>query len=528
MFDYDYIIVGSGFGGSVCALRLVEKGYKVLLIEKGPRYRPQDLPINNWHLKKWLWWPSLGWRGPFKMTFFRHVTVFSGVGFGGGSIIYANTLPIPRKEFFEAESWRHLGSWQTELAPHYQTARRMVGAEPNRYMNRTDEIMREVADELGLKDATEAPHVAVYFGKRNVTVPDPYFGGRGPARTGCNECGGCMLGCRFGAKNTLDKNYLYLAEQAGLSVLTDTLVDQVKPLRDGYCVRIRSSKSRFGATRVLTAKHVILSGGVLGTVELLFKMRAEGHLSKLSPKLGAFIRTNNESITGVVARNNHDFSRGLAITSIVNTDPHSHVEPVRYNRDSSFFRLLMFPHGPGATIFQRLGAAMARFRKDWPQWIKVAFGRQFGRRVQMLLFMRSLEGTLEFSWRSRPFRLMRGSLGSRLTPGSAKPTSAIPEATEFAERFAAKVDGVVASLITETIADIPSTAHILGGCAMGTDADEGVIDSKHEVFGYPGLYVIDGSAVSANPGVNPSLTIMALAERAMSFVPPKSSSPEGI
>jgi cholesterol oxidase len=508
---WDFVVVGSGFGGSVSALRLVEKGYRVLLLEKGRRFGPADFPKTNWQLKRWLWLPQLGWRGLFKMTFFRHVTVFSGVGVGGGSLVYANTLPVPKEHFFTSGSWAGLADWQRELEPHYATAKRMLGA--TRFPGETpgDKALREVAKDLGREDKYEPTEVAVYFGEPGKTVPDPFFGGEGPDRTGCNHCGGCMLGCRHGAKNTLDKNYLYLAEKRGLVLLADHEVTAVRPGDDGYTVEATGD----GRRKRFRARKIVFSGGVLGTMDLLLRMKADPHgLPRLSDRLGRGVRTNSESLIGVTTeRRDVDLSTGIAITSILHTDDHSHVEPVRYSKGSGFFRLLMAPHAPGTTAFSRVAGAIAWLVMNPIRALKMWLVPDWARYTQILLYMRSLEGTLAFK---------RGLGGIQTTLDDAKaPDAFIPEATDIANRMAEKLGGVPASLATETVLGIPSTAHILGGACIGKSEAEGVIDVDHQVFGYPGLYVVDGSAMSANPGVNPSLTITAMAERAMSRIPAK-------
>lgn len=519
---YDVVIVGSGFGGSVAGLRLVEKGYRVLMLEKGRRFAASDFPKTNWNLPDWLWMPGLGFRGLFKMTFLPHVTVFSGVGVGGGSLVYANTLPVPKEEFFRSGSWAGLAAWQEELAPHYRTARRMLGAA--RFPGRTpaDDALRAVAKELGREQHFEATDVAVFFGEPGKTVPDPFFGGEGPERTGCTQCGGCMTGCRVGAKNTLDKNYLHLAEKRGLTILPDTTVHAVRARAEGGYRVEASRRTGFGRREVKawTADKVVLSGGVFGTVELLLKMKDDpAGLPRLSPRVGDLVRTNSESLIGVTTRRRDvDLSTGVAITSILHTDDHSHVEPVRYARGSGFFRLLMAPHAPGPNVVMRL-ASMARAFLTHPlEMAKLYLVPDWARYTQILLYMRSLEGTL----RLRSLRLggLRLGLWSGLADAKA-PEAFIPEATDIARRFAEKVDGTPASLATETVLGIPSTAHILGGACIGATAAEGVIGPDHQVHGHPGLYVCDGSAVSANPGVNPSLTITAMSERAMALVPPK-------
>jgi cholesterol oxidase len=514
-FDYDYIVVGSGFGGSVSGLRLTEKGYRVLMLEKGSELGPGDFPKSNWNLRRWLWFPRLGWRGLFQMTFFRHVTVLSGVGVGGGSLVYANTLPIPKRPFFEQASWSHLAAWESELAPHYATVRRMLGAVQNPTFTPVDRIMKAVADDMGKE--FEKTHVAVHFGEPDVTVPDPYFGGEGPDRTGCNYCGGCMLGCRFGAKNTLDKNYLYFARKRGMQLHADTEVTAVRALAGGgYRVEARVGRSAlFRKKKVFTARNVVFSGGVLGTNELLLRMQADPDgLPRLSRQLGDTVRTNSESLIGVVGQKREDLSKGIAIGSIIQTDEHSHVEPVRYPAGSNFFKTLMAPHVPGEQSLVRIARMLGIAARHPLRLLKTILVPDMSKYSIILLYMRSAEGTLRL-------RLGLGDgLATGLSTGKA-PGASIAEATEIAERVAEKVDGMPMSLVTETVFNVPTTAHILGGCCMGDGPETGVIDHRHRVFGYEGLYVIDGSAVSANPGVNPSLTIAALAERAMTFIPPK-------
>lgn len=521
----DFLIVGSGFGGSVAALRLVEKGYSVLVIEKGRRFGPGDFPKTNWNLRRWLWLPSLNFRGLFKMTFMRHVTVLSGVGVGGGSLVYANTLPVPKDPYFQSASWSHLADWKTELMPHYETAKTMLGATQNPRETMPDRVLREVARDLGREEHFSSNDVAIYFGDSGVTVPDPYFDGEGPERTGCIYCGACMTGCRHGAKNTLDKNYLYLAEKQGAQVVSNTEVTAVRPREDGgFSVEARTARGWLGRKRrSFSAERVIFAGGVMGTVPLLLKMRTDPQgLPALSPRVGHSVRTNSESLIAVVApKKEINFSEGIAITSILHTDEHSHVEPVRYGSGSGFFRVLMAPHGPGGHALARVFNGLRSFVRRPVRWLRAIFVRNFARRSLILLYMRTLEGTLAFCLKRSWLRPWRRRLATRLGSGPA-PTASIPEATDIATRVAEKVGGVPASLVSETVLGIPTTAHILGGCCMGGDADEGVIDPEHRVFGYDGLYVVDGSAISANPGVNPSLSITAMAERAMSFIPAKS------
>jgi len=479
------------------------------MLEKGRRFGSEDFPRSNWNLPRWLWMPRIGFRGIFKMTFLRHVTVLSGVGVGGGSLVYANTLLVPKDEFFTLPSWGGLADWKNELMPHYATALRMLGAVPYPLDTYADQVLREIAGDLGRSDQLVPTQVAVYFGEPGKTVPDPYHGGEGPDRTGCIHCGACMTGCRHNAKNTLDKNYLWLAEKRGLRIEADTEVTWVSALEGGG-YRVDAN------TGSLTARNVIFAGGVLGTVPLLLKLKASPHgLPRLSDRVGAFVRTNSEGLIGVTTRADRDLSEGIAITSLLQTDEHSHLEPVRYGKGSGFFRLLMSPHVAGESAPVRLIRALAAILRHPIHFLRAWFVDDWAKRTIILLYMRTLEGHL---------RLRLGALGlsTALEEGPA-PTAAIPEATDLARRVEQKIDGYAGSLLTETILGTPTTAHILGGACMGKTAEEGVIDHRHRVFGYDGLYVIDGSAISANPGVNPSLTITALAERAMSFVPPASS-----
>ncbi len=531
----DYLVIGSGFGGSVCALRLVEAGHRVLMLEQGRRLGPAEFPRTNWNLRRWLWRPALGWRGLFRMSFFPHVTVLSGVGVGGGSLVYANTLAMPPEEFFAAPSWAHLADWKRELAPHYATARRMLGGVENPALTYPDEVLRAIAREDGRPGAWRPTTVAVHFGEPGVTVPDPYFGGQGPARTGCTLCGGCMLGCRHGAKNTLDLNYLHLAERRGLVIEADTEATWVRPVPGGYEVTARQGASALPwrrRTRRYTARNVVFAGGVLGTLALLLRCQASPDgLPRLSDRLGHLVRTNSEAVFGIVTpRRDRDLSQGIAIGSILQTDAHSHIEPVRYPAGSGAFRLLGAPHVSGGGPLGRLARVVgAMLRRPW-MMLRVATVPDWARQTIVFIYMRAVEGHLRIRLARWPsLGLLAGSAGragragrrgrtgrARLTTAPAEgpaPTAFMPEATALALRVAEKVGGLPMSLLTETLLGIPTTPHILGGCCMGEGPEAGVIDSHHRVFGYEGLYVVDGSAVSANPGVNPALTICALAER---------------
>jgi len=525
--QYDWIIIGSGFGGSVSAHRLTQKGYKVLVIEKGRRFKPDDFPKTNWNLRRWMWNPAIGLKGFFQMSFLKHMTVLHGVGVGGGSLVYANTLPTPKSEFFEAKSWGDLADWEAELAPHYETAKRMLGATPNPVMTKGDHVMKQIAQDIGREEHFHPTEVGVFFGEPNKKVPDPFFEGEGPDRVGCTFCGACMTGCRVGAKNTLDRNYLYLAEKRGAEVLAETEVTKVRP-RDGggYVVETKASFGKPYATEI-SADRVILAGGVMGTMPLLLQMKEDPQgLPELSDRIGYFVRSNSEALFGVISPDKDvNFSKGVAITSILHTDEHSHIEPVRYGEGSGFFRTLLSVHAPGPTVIARIWGGLMRFLRHPVRWLRALFVKDLAKQSQVLLYMRTIEGTLRMRL-GRDLRTgFRRGLVTEVDDPSQAPSAFMEEATELAERFADKVNGVPTTLITETLLGVPSTAHILGGACMGASAETGVIDRNHEVFNYPGLYVIDGSAISANPGVNPSLTITTLAERAMSLIPSKQTAP---
>ncbi len=515
--QYDFIIIGSGFGGSVSALRLSEKGYKVLVIEKGKNYNAKDFPKRNWNLKKWMWLPTLRFFGFFKLTFFRHVAILSGVGVGGGSLVYANTLPVPKKKFFEASSWAHLADWEAELKPHYETAKRMLGVAQNPRMENGDIALKKLSEEIGKEEGFALTDVAVYFGKPNQLTPDPFFNGDGPDREGCRFCGACMIGCRYNAKNTLDKNYLFFAQKNGVEVVSEKEVYDVIPLgkkgENGYKVKWRSSTKLFKRKGEFTAKGVVFSGGVLGTVSLMLKLKKKS-MPNLSEKIGEGIRTNSESLLGVsVPKKDAVFSEGIAITSILHLDDESSVEPVRYPSGSGFWRLLMFPMLDGKNWVTRLLKVFVELLRHPIKWFKLYFISDWAKKTQILLFMQTIDSTLRFE-------LGKLRMKTKVSTGEA-PTAFIPEARRTATKFAEIVGGTPEALLSETVLGIPTTAHILGGVTMGKDAAEGVIDKENKVFGYENLYVCDGSMISANPGVNPSLTITALTERAMSRIPRK-------
>ena len=519
--DYDFVIIGSGFGGSVSALRLSEKGYKVLVIEKGKWWKSTDFAKTNWNLKRWMWLPVLRFWGILKLTYYRHIGIVSGVGVGGGSLVYANTLPVPKKSFFKSKSWSHLADWEEELKDFYPLALKMLGADLNPKMEVGDHALKELAKEMDRKRDFHPTNVSVYFGEPGNTVSDPYFGGKGPDRTGCIFCGGCMVGCRHNAKNTLDKNYLYLAQQNGVEIQAESEVFDVKPMgnedgSDGYEVFWEKSTSLlFKKTGKVTCEGVIFSGGVLGSVQLLLSLK-ESSLPYLSEKLGCMVRTNSEALIPITSFDiSADFSTGVAIGSILHTGEHSHIEPVRYSKGSGFWRLFILPRVFGKSVLSRMGKMVGKVLLHPFKYFKILFVWDWAKRTQILLYMQTLDSTLKFS-KSRVGSRMK----TELEKGKA-PSPFIPEANEYAEKLAEKLNGEPMMPNNEALFGMSTTAHILGGAVMGKDKSEGVIDKNNRVFGYKNLYVCDGSMISANPGVNPSLTITALTERAMSKIPNK-------
>lgn len=520
--EYDYVIVGSGFGGSVSALRLSKKGYKVVVIEKGKWFHSEDFPKTNWNFKKWLWLPSLRFFGIMKLTIFKHVAVLSGTGVGGGSLVYANTLPIPKTTFFNTGSWSTLNDWEKELAPFYQEALKMLGAAKNPKLFDGDLGLKKVAQKLGMEDKFDATTVAVYFGEEDVTQKDPYFGGLGPDRTGCNFCGACMTGCRNNSKNTLDKNYLYLAQHYGAKIIAEQEVYDVTPLKskngvDGYEVSIKSSTTLFSKTIKIKTSGVIFSGGVLGTVKLLLQLKTKS-LPNISDRLGEDIRTNNETLVSVSTLDkDKNFSKGVAIGSILDTDENSHLEICRYSEGSNAWKLIHLPYVSGSNALVRMAKVALSFIQSPLNYFNIYLKNSWAKKTVVLLFMQTLDSTLKLKIN------FFGFMNSTVSSGK-KPSPFIPESVKLIKEYSEAVNGVSTSFAVETIAGIPSTAHILGGAVMGANASEGVIDKNNKIFGYENLYVIDGSMISANPGVNPSLSITAIAEHAMDKIPVKKAS----
>lgn len=523
-FDYDVLIVGSGFGGSVAAMRLTEKGYRVAVLEAGRRWPDHEVPRTSWDIRKFLWAPDLGMYGIQRLEFLDDVTILCGSGVGGGSNVYANTLYVPPRPFFQAKEWAALTDWQDELAPYYDQAIRMLGVVRVPYMDTdADRLLREIAAEMGRGHTYDKAPVGVYFGTPGVEVDDPYFGGEGPRRTGCTSCGECMIGCRHGAKNKLSKNYLYLAEKYGAVVHELRQVTEIRPTDDGgYEVRARHPgvEGRLDEPDRYTAAQVIVSAHAFGTAGLLHRMRHEGHLDRLSDRLGKLARTNSEALLGSVIpygawkKDPHRFIStpgSVAITSAIWPDDDTSIEPVYYGVGSNVMAFLSTHHTMG-TEGRRTLAWLKEFLKHPMQVAAIDDPRGWSERCVILLCMQTRDESIDLYWKN-------GGLHSRQGTG-AKPPACIPSANEVLRRLAGRMGGREAGSWFEVV-NRNATAHFIGGVGIGETAESGVVDPYQRAFGHPGLHVVDGSVMPANPGVNPSLTITALAERAMSFWPNK-------
>ncbi len=531
---YDYVIIGSGFGGSVSAMRLIEKGYSVLILERGKRFADKDFPKSNWNLPKYLWLPALRLHGFFEMTFMNGLLALHGSGVGGGSLMYGNVLIEPDDRLFAAPSWSHLNDWKTELQPHYASARKMLGVARNPRITPADEICKQIAESLGYGHTFEPLPVGVFFGEENATVAAPFFGGEGPERTGCNFCGGCMVGCRYGAKNTLPKNYLYLAEKNGATVIPEVKARDIKPLSplpEGEGSGVRDDGARYEITfssstaflhkpeSKVRARNVIVSAGTVGTLELLFRCRDETKsLNRISQHLGDRVRTNSENILGVTARKrNVDYSKGIAISSIFSADEVTRVEPVRYSDGQNFLRVLTAPLVDGANnmLMRFIKTLWAIVRAPW-DFLYSKFFAHWARYTTILLVMQTEENLTHIRLGRSLFTF--GRKGLVIRNDKEHQASSLSLANYITRIFAKRTDGIPQTAFTDSLFNFPTTAHLMGGVPFGIDETDGVIDLNFQVFNYPGLYVVDGSVMPANPGVNPSLTITALAEYAMSKI----------
>ncbi|MFJ8926622.1 GMC oxidoreductase [Streptomyces sp. NPDC102364] len=538
-YDYDVVVIGSGFGGSVSALRLAEKGYKVGVLEAGRRFTPDTLPKNSWDLKNYLWAPKLGMYGIQRIHLLGNVMVLAGAGVGGGSLNYANTLYVPPKQFFEDPQWAHITDWQEELKPYYDQGQRMLGVRLNPTMTPADVHLKAAAQSMGIGDTFHLAPVGVFFGDGKDAggeskaapgrqVEDPYFGGAGPARKACTECGECMTGCRHGAKNTLNENYLYLAEKAGAVVHPMTSVVSVTDdSRGGYAVSTLPTDDKKAAGRTFTAPKIVVAAGTYGTQTLLHRMKAGGQLPHLSERLGELTRTNSEALVGSQTTNRRykkkhgaakvDFTKGVAITSSIHPDANTHIEPVRYGKGSNSMGGLSILQVPYAEGSSRVAGWLANVVKHPSLMVRSLSNRRWSEKTIIGLVMQSLDNSL--TTHLKQDGVGKGLLTAKQGHGAPNPKQ-IKAATEGASAIAAEINGFAGSNVGELIGT-PLTAHFLGGCPIGDSAETGVIDPYHRVYGHPGISVVDGAAVTANLGVNPSLTITAQAERALSYWPNK-------
>ncbi|MFE5404165.1 GMC oxidoreductase [Streptomyces sp. NPDC056580] len=539
-YDYDVIVIGSGFGGSVSALRLTEKGYRVGVLEAGRRFTRETLPRNSWDLKNYLWAPRLGMYGIQRIHLLGNVMVLAGAGVGGGSLNYANTLYVPPKAFFEDPQWRDITDWQQELKPYYDQAQRMLGVRLNPTMTPSDVHLKAAAQRMGVGDTFHLAPVGVFFGdgedadgkaqaRPGERVDDPYFGGAGPSRNACTECGECMTGCRHGAKNTLNENYLYLAEKAGAVVHPmTTVVSVTDDSRGGYAIAtLPTDERKKGAGRLFTARKVVVAAGTYGTQTLLHRMKASGQLPRLSARLGELTRTNSEALVGAQTDNRRyrratgerraDFTRGVAITSSIHPDDSTHIEPVRYGKGSNSMGGLSILQVPYAEGSSRVLAWLANAARHPLLVARSLSNRRWSERTIIGLVMQSLDNSL--TTHLKPGGVGKGLLTARQGHGAPNPKQ-IKAASEAATALAEEINGFPGSNVGELMGT-PLTAHFLGGCPIGGSPETGVIDPYHRLYGHPGISVVDGAAVSANLGVNPSLTITAQAERAMSYWPNK-------
>ena len=517
--DYDVAVVGSGFGGSVAALRLSEKGYRVGVLEAGRGYTDDSLPRTSWRLHKFLWLPRLGLRGIQRISFLRGLVVLSGAGVGGGSLVYANVLYRPPEAFYRDRQWTHISDWASELEPHYATAERMLGRTVNPTTTRPDQVLREVAEDMGVASSFRLTPVGVFFGEPGKEVPDPYFGGEGPPRRGCIECGECMIGCRHGAKNRLDVNYLHLADRLGAEITPESEVVAIRELPEGgYELGVRSPRPWPTRARTVRARQVVLAAGPLGTQRLLLRMKDQGVLPRLSPALGRLFRTNSQSLRGATtARPDPALSTGVAITSSVYPSEDTHVEPVRYGRGSNFmgslFTILLDRDRDGRSPAWRLFLRQAL--RSPRSVARFAWLRRWSERTIVLVVMQTLDNSVTV--RRVRSRLGRERLETSAGHGVVNPEW-IPRGNEVTRRAADALGGSPAGTVGE-ILGAPMTAHPIGGCPIGDGPETGVVDPYHRVYGYDGLHIADGSVVPANLGANPALTITAMAERAMSMWP---------
>ena len=529
--DYDWLVIGSGFGGSVSALRLAEKGYHVAVLERGRRYRPQDLPQSAWQSNKYTWAPALGKLGIMRTSLFRHVFFPSQSGVGGGSLVYGGVLYRAKKEFFEGAQWRRLDNWDELLRPHYDTAERMLGVRTVPFDSLHQQWIREMGRHFGTEDTVTRAPTGVFFGEPGKTVSDPYFGGAGPDRTGCTRCGACMVGCRVGAVNSLTMNYLWFAEKRGVQILPEHQVVDVAPLgaadgSDGYRVTTERPGAGFRRNRqTQTARGVIFAAGALGTNELLANCKHGGSLPRISDRLGELVRTNSESVLTVLLPDDHGSWRDVTASSSVHVDADTHIEFLTYGPNADMLSLLYTVLVGDGTRVTRPLKWLAAILRHPVRWLKTLWPVGWSRRMVMLLVMQSRDNAIAFRARKRR---LGGGYRLSTTQHSEKPSPTyIDKGNQAAQWLARRTGGIAQSNVLEALGNIPSTAHLLGGAGIGADAKSGVVDKNLRVFGYRNMLVCDGAAMPANPGVNPALTITALAEYAMAQIAVSESAVSG-
>ncbi|KPK80746.1 MAG: hypothetical protein AMS27_16220 [Bacteroides sp. SM23_62_1] len=515
---YDFIIIGSGFGGSVAALRLVEKGHSVLLIEKGKRYHSEDFPRNNWNLRKYLWLPPLRFFGFQKLTFYRQASILSGVGVGGGSLVYANTLLMPTDDYFQHQSWAEFKDWKKTLLPYYEKAGFMMGRVKYDKLNIEDELLQEIACDFGRAHTFDTVYVGVNLNNQEKPV-DPYFKGHGPERKSCTECAGCMVGCRENAKNSLDKNYLYFAEKFGATILAETYADRIKYINGEYLVETKSSTGFYKKNKnIIRSKGLILAGGTLGTLELLLKQKHKYKtLPGLSDRLGENVLTNSETLSAVSGIK-QKMNNGLAITSIFHPDKNTLIEVVKYPDGSNALKWFFCLSAKGTSPpFFRIFRLIGKTFLNPISFLKTVFNFNWSNGLIIFLVMQHIENYMRFVWGKN----FRGGKMVVNNTGHKKVPAYIDIGQKVMETYASKTKGIAQNIILEIMFNRPTTAHILGGCPMSENISNGVIDDRFQVHGYPDMYIVDGSAVQGNPGVNPSFSILAIAEYAMDQIPGK-------
>jgi len=512
---FDYLIIGSGFGGSVAALRLAEKGYKVAVLEQGQRFSPDDFPKSDWNLKKFLWAPVFGWHGILRCHFFNEVFVLTGTGVGGGSLVYANTLMKPGDDFFNNQAWLNGTDWKEQLSDHYETACKMLGAVRFPVSeNAEDLVLKEIATEMDMEETFNMVDTGVYYGDPEKET-DPYFNGEGPLRKGCTGCAGCMTGCRENAKNTLDKNYLWFAEKHGAQIFPGTKAGKIEYNEGVYRIHTRKS-GRDGVNGLFESRGLVVSAGTTGTLELLLKQKfSHKTLPNLSGCLGSNVRTNSQSISGMVEAD-RKLNNGVAITSIFSPEPGTHIEMVKFNDRSGAITHIGGFSADHPNPKKRAANVVARSLRHPLRLLKLLFSFRWGKRSIVMLVMQTHDSAMKME-------LKKGLFGSRLSfdRNSGKVPAFIPSGQKVLYKYAEKVKGTPLNSLTESLFNMSTTAHIIGGCPMGKTDSEGVVDGNFRVHGYENMYILDSSVIPCNPGVNPSLTILALSEYAMGRIEPK-------